>query len=170
MNVFGLGPGELILVLTLALIVFGPKKLPEIGAGLGKAIGQFKKATNDLTQEINKEMQADGIKELASLKDVPRDLRGLATSVYQSAQTPATKPSTPKAASAATAEEKPAADATTGDATQAAAQEDASQVAPETVPDVDDAPPQTASDAAPKPRSRLKVREETSPPAPAPEA
>jgi TatA/E family protein of Tat protein translocase len=91
MNVFGLGVGELILVLTLALIVFGPKKLPEIGAGLGKAIGQFRKATNDLTQEINREMQSEGIKELASLKDIPRDLRGIATSFYEASAGPEPK-------------------------------------------------------------------------------
>jgi TatA/E family protein of Tat protein translocase len=96
MNIFGLGPGELILVLTLALIVFGPKKLPEIGAGLGKAVGQFRKATNDLTQEITKEMQTDGLKELASLKDMPRDLRGVATTMFEAATQPAPAAETPQ--------------------------------------------------------------------------
>ncbi len=39
-----LGAPELILILVIAVIVFGPKKLPEVGSGLGKAIGEFRKA------------------------------------------------------------------------------------------------------------------------------
>lgn len=41
---FGLGVQELIIILVIALIVFGPAKLPQIGSGLGKAIRDFKKA------------------------------------------------------------------------------------------------------------------------------
>ena len=44
---FGLGPMELSLVLVIVLIIFGAGKLPEIGAGMGKAIKNFKKATSD---------------------------------------------------------------------------------------------------------------------------
>lgn len=61
MNFLGLGPGELFVVMVLALIVFGPQKLPEIGKGLGKAIGEFRRATNDITQEFNRELQLDSI-------------------------------------------------------------------------------------------------------------
>ena len=48
-----LGPGELILIMAIALIVFGPKKLPEIGRGIGKAMREFNKARNDFMETIH---------------------------------------------------------------------------------------------------------------------
>ncbi len=50
-----LGLPELIIIGVIALLVFGPKKLPELGAGLGKAIKDFKHAMNDTTSETKKE-------------------------------------------------------------------------------------------------------------------
>ncbi len=44
---FGIGIPELIIILVIVLVVFGAKKLPEIGAGVGQAIKNFKKATNE---------------------------------------------------------------------------------------------------------------------------
>jgi len=44
---FGIGFPELILILLIVLVLFGANKLPEIGAGMGKAIKNFKKATNE---------------------------------------------------------------------------------------------------------------------------
>ena len=44
---FGLGPTELIIILLIVLVIFGAKKLPEIGSGLGKGITNFKKAVKD---------------------------------------------------------------------------------------------------------------------------
>ncbi len=43
---FGLGMPELILILVIALVIFGPSKLPEMGASVGKAIREFRNATN----------------------------------------------------------------------------------------------------------------------------
>jgi sec-independent protein translocase protein TatA len=45
---FGLGSTEIIVILVIALVVFGAGKLPQIGEGMGKAIRNFKKAANDV--------------------------------------------------------------------------------------------------------------------------
>lgn len=50
---FGMGMMEIGLILAIALIVIGPKKLPDIAKSLGRAMGEFKKATNDLKNSIN---------------------------------------------------------------------------------------------------------------------
>lgn len=54
-----LGPAELILILAVALIVFGPKKLPEIGKGIGKAMREFNKARNDFMDTLNTDVIDD---------------------------------------------------------------------------------------------------------------
>jgi len=54
-----LGPAELILILAVALIVFGPKKLPEIGKGIGNALREFNKARNDLMDSLNSEVHRE---------------------------------------------------------------------------------------------------------------
>ena len=51
-----LGMPELIMIMVLALLLFGPKKLPEIGRTVGKALGEFKRASNDLKRSIEDEM------------------------------------------------------------------------------------------------------------------
>ena len=55
-----IGPMELILILVIALVVFGPKKLPEIGKAIGEAIRQFKKHSEKVTDEIEKATEVGG--------------------------------------------------------------------------------------------------------------
>lgn len=50
---FGIGGQELILILLVALIVLGPKKLPEMAKTIGKALGEFQRATDDFKKEID---------------------------------------------------------------------------------------------------------------------
>ena len=49
---FGIGMPELILILAVALIVLGPKRLPEIARALGKGLAEFRRATDDLKEEL----------------------------------------------------------------------------------------------------------------------
>jgi sec-independent protein translocase protein TatA len=52
-----IGVPGLILILTLALIIFGPKKLPEIGRAFGQTLKEFKKSTRELTEDVMKDMK-----------------------------------------------------------------------------------------------------------------
>lgn len=57
-----LGFQEILVILVLALLIFGPRKLPEIGRTLGKSLAEFRRATNELKRSIENEVQADEIK------------------------------------------------------------------------------------------------------------
>lgn len=54
------GPAELILVLVIVLIIFGPGKLPDIGNALGRGIREFRKASNDLEESVRGENKRSG--------------------------------------------------------------------------------------------------------------
>ena len=56
---FNLGMPEIILILVVALIVMGPKKLPEMAKSLGKGLREFRKATDDLKESIEKDIRED---------------------------------------------------------------------------------------------------------------
>jgi TatA/E family protein of Tat protein translocase len=64
-----IGPTELILIFIIALLVFGPKKLPEIGKSVGRAIREFKKASDEIKGRIEEEIQA------SEIKDIGKDLQ-----------------------------------------------------------------------------------------------
>jgi sec-independent protein translocase protein TatA len=64
---FGLGLQELLVILVIALVIFGPSKLPQIGSGLGKAIRDFKRGvSSDESEEEANDAKKD------SPKDLPR--------------------------------------------------------------------------------------------------
>lgn len=57
MNIFGIGLPEMAVIMTLALLIFGPKKLPEIGRSMGKAIRGFQEASKEFESEFKKEAE-----------------------------------------------------------------------------------------------------------------
>ena len=57
MDFMGIGPLELLLILLIALIVFGPGRLPEVARGVGKGVRGLRKAWFEFTREVNKEIK-----------------------------------------------------------------------------------------------------------------
>ena len=70
---FGIGMPEMIMILAVALIVIGPKKLPDLAKTLGKALGEFKRATNDFKDSISMESTLNEVKE--EFKDFGKKVR-----------------------------------------------------------------------------------------------
>jgi TatA/E family protein of Tat protein translocase len=69
---FGIGMPELLLILALALIVLGPKKLPELARALGKGMAEFRRATDELKEEFRQmEHEIDDPSPQATVKDDP---------------------------------------------------------------------------------------------------
>ncbi len=67
-----IGFPELILIFVIALLLFGPRKLPEIGRSIGRALGEFRRASNDLKRTIEEEVATE------DLRQVGRDVRDAA--------------------------------------------------------------------------------------------
>jgi len=53
------GVPELIIIFTIALIIFGPRKLPELGKSLGKSLAEFKRASNELKSTLDEEIRTE---------------------------------------------------------------------------------------------------------------
>ncbi len=60
MSLFGIGPLEILLIAAIALIVFGPERLPEMARQVGKLIGDVRRTTNELTGEFQRALDLDG--------------------------------------------------------------------------------------------------------------
>ena len=54
-----IGMPELVIILVIALIIFGPRKLPELGRSLGKSLGEFKRASNELRNTLEEEVRVE---------------------------------------------------------------------------------------------------------------
>lgn len=68
-----IGMPELIIILVIALIIFGPRKLPELGKSLGRSINEFKKASTDLQNTLEQEIKIEEQKETAAKVKAEQD-------------------------------------------------------------------------------------------------
>lgn len=66
-----IGPWEIAIVLVLALLIFGPKKLPDLGSSLGRSIRGFKTGLKDTQDEVKSAMNADGSAEAPASAEAP---------------------------------------------------------------------------------------------------
>lgn len=71
---FGLGLQELLIVMVVAIVVVGPKKLPEIAKALGKGLSEFKRATEDIKSSIDSSTGISDIKDTFQDMDLEKDL------------------------------------------------------------------------------------------------
>jgi len=76
---FGLGVPELIVIFVIALIVFGPKKLPDLGKALGRGIAEFKRASQEVKETIETEVR--NAEQSLDLKKLKAEVEGLETEV-----------------------------------------------------------------------------------------
>jgi sec-independent protein translocase protein TatA len=67
-----IGMPELIIIMVIALIIFGPRKLPELGKSLGRSINEFKRASNDLQNTLEQEIKLEEQKEQKQAGDASR--------------------------------------------------------------------------------------------------
>jgi len=85
-----LGLPELIMIFVLALLLFGPRKLPEIGKSLGKAMGEFRRASNDLKRSLEEEVAADELRQVGSeVRDVGRAAASVVAGAVEEPRPPA---------------------------------------------------------------------------------
>ncbi len=80
-----LGGGEILVILIFVLIFFGPKKIPEIAQGLGKGIREFRKATKEIQEVVEKEVNQ--VKDVGQIKEI-NEIKQIA----QAVQNPLTPP------------------------------------------------------------------------------
>jgi sec-independent protein translocase protein TatA len=112
-----IGPFELILVLVIALLVFGPKRLPEVGRQIGRTIREFRSATSDLRAEIGVDDLAADVNEIKSTLGVPELTQSVAdvnaAATLGGGDAPQAAPAADEAVAAPA--DTPAASATNGD-------------------------------------------------------
>ena len=70
-----IGLPEMMLIMAIALLVFGPKKLPEVGRSIGKAMREFKKSTEEIKDRFEEQIRADEFKSIQDdIKDIKKDI------------------------------------------------------------------------------------------------
>ena len=100
-----LGVPELLLIFVVILIVFGPRRIPEIGRTLGKALGEFRKATDDLKSTIEREVRLEELKKITppTLESIITPFESVSRNEPSEAAAPEAVPAVDPAAPAAPA-------------------------------------------------------------------
>ena len=93
MNFLGMGPMELMVILVLALIIFGPGKLPEIAGQVGRVVRDFRRMTGDLSSEFNRTLSLEIEERKATQAPAPP----VPADAYESATIPTAEVTTPAA-------------------------------------------------------------------------
>ena len=86
MEILGVGPAEMLLILVIALIVFGPGRLPEIGAALGRAVSDFRRASRELTADLQGSVEEARSELEETLSSTQVELQETAEAVQQEAR------------------------------------------------------------------------------------
>jgi TatA/E family protein of Tat protein translocase len=106
MNLFGMGTMEIAVIMIVALIIFGPGKLPEIGAQVGRAVRDFRRMTRDMTAEFNdsiSDVQATVGEVKQTAASLQRETKDLAASIPAAVEGTAQRPTTAATAGVASA-------------------------------------------------------------------
>jgi sec-independent protein translocase protein TatA len=89
-----IGMPELIIIMVIALIIFGPRKLPELGRSLGKSLGEFKKASNELRSTLEEEIRIEEQRDQRASMRAEQD-SAIAAAMPPSATPPPVTPAPP---------------------------------------------------------------------------
>jgi len=73
-----IGFPELLIILSIALLIFGPKKLPEVGRSIGRALREFRKTSDEIKEKIEEEIQVDEFRDIKEefKKDIEENEEG----------------------------------------------------------------------------------------------
>ncbi len=101
---FGLGLPEILVIFVIALIVFGPKKLPDLGRSIGRAMAEFKKASEEFQETVKAEMKE--VEKTAQLDEVKKIGQEIEQEITQGETVKTSEKETTEAAKDADKEEK----------------------------------------------------------------
>jgi sec-independent protein translocase protein TatA len=83
-----IGMPEMVVIAVIALIIFGPRKLPELGKSLGKSIAEFKRASNELKNTLEDEIRTEELQDARKSAEVPPSASAPASTAAPAAAAP----------------------------------------------------------------------------------